>query len=80
MQVNQAVTLAVVTGSYKASGKAASAAVAPTPSGVSQAAYKVEVSSQPPSRLDVVRARIASGYYNSEEVAEALAERLVGLM
>lgn len=46
----------------------------------SSEAYKLELRSDAVGKLDLIRARIASGYYNRPEVLDALAERLMRIL
>ena len=47
---------------------------------VPQEAYRLDVQTAHLSRLDQVRSKIASGYYNDPQVISALAENLVKFM
>ena len=49
-------------------------------SAVSQQAYKLDLRSEAVSRLDQVRARIASGYYNQPEIIAAIADRVINIL
>jgi hypothetical protein len=80
MQIGQAT--AQVAQAYGLAKKAEKKPAAPSkaPTGGTQQAYKLDVRTEALSRLDLVRSRTQSGYYNRPEVLDELANRLMSIL